>query len=277
MINNILVVWEFGHHNSKLMKKSGALAQQANANVHIAAFMPENELDNPKAKDELDEAISKNFEDNLIVNLHICSPQNLVNDILNLHTEKHIDLVIKCKGEDGQLFKASDDLRLIQELTCPLLVSSNHKLKPNQPILATIDIDESGEEQTKMNAEVLAWSSYLAEKTQKDVDVVYNIPMSKAVLELDVFDSEEVLLKEESSAKKKLSETVQKHGVIPNQLHILAGDIGKNIKGMTGKIKPDLLIVGSVGRKGLKGLFIGNTAEVILKKARSDVLVVKPK
>lgn len=277
MINNILVVWEFGHHNSKLMKKSGALAKQANANVYIAAFMPENELDNPKAKGELDEAISKNFGDNLIVNLHICSPQNLVNDILNLHTEKHIDLVIKCKGEDGQLFKTSDDLRLIQELNCPLLISSNHKRKPNQPILATIDIDESGEEQTKMNTEVLAWSSYLAEKTQKDVDVVYNIPMSKAVLELDVFDSEEVLLKEESSAKKKLSETVQKHGIIPNHLHILAGDIGKNIRGMTGKIKPDLLIVGSVGRKGLKGLFIGNTAEVILKKARSDVLVVKPK
>ena len=38
----------------------------------------------------------------------------------------------------------------------------------------------------------------------------------------------------------------------------------------------DLVVMGSVGRSGLSGMLIGNTAERILRKLPCSVLVVKP-
>jgi universal stress protein E len=38
----------------------------------------------------------------------------------------------------------------------------------------------------------------------------------------------------------------------------------------------DLLVIGSVGRKGLSAALLGNTAELIIDGVECDTLVVKP-
>jgi nucleotide-binding universal stress UspA family protein len=38
----------------------------------------------------------------------------------------------------------------------------------------------------------------------------------------------------------------------------------------------DLIVMGTVGRSGISGLFIGNTAEKVLQKVDCSVLAVKP-
>jgi nucleotide-binding universal stress UspA family protein len=38
----------------------------------------------------------------------------------------------------------------------------------------------------------------------------------------------------------------------------------------------DLVVMGTVGRTGISGLFIGNTAEAILEQVRCSVLAIKP-
>ncbi|MNP74861.1 Universal stress protein E [compost metagenome] len=37
-----------------------------------------------------------------------------------------------------------------------------------------------------------------------------------------------------------------------------------------------MIVIGTVARSGLSGALIGNTAEVVLDKVESDVLVLKP-
>ena len=45
---------------------------------------------------------------------------------------------------------------------------------------------------------------------------------------------------------------------------------------MASKLQAAVTIIGTVARTGLTGALIGNTAEVVLDKVESDVLVLKP-
>lgn len=58
--------------------------------------------------------------------------------------------------------------------------------------------------------------------------------------------------------------------------HILAGVPNKTISHIADEIKADLVIIGSMGRTGVKGLLNKNTAEKVLHHPRTDMLVVKP-
>lgn len=39
----------------------------------------------------------------------------------------------------------------------------------------------------------------------------------------------------------------------------------------------DLVVMGTVGRRGIKGFFMGNTAEKVLNNINCSVLAIKPK
>jgi nucleotide-binding universal stress UspA family protein len=53
----------------------------------------------------------------------------------------------------------------------------------------------------------------------------------------------------------------------------LAGDV---IKGYAAENGIDTIVMGTVGRTGISGLFIGNTAEAILSGVNCSVIAVKP-
>jgi universal stress protein E len=60
------------------------------------------------------------------------------------------------------------------------------------------------------------------------------------------------------------------------QIHIKAGNPNTVIPSIASKIKAELVVIGSVGRRGLKAKLMGNTAESILALLKTDVLVMQP-
>jgi universal stress protein E len=59
-----------------------------------------------------------------------------------------------------------------------------------------------------------------------------------------------------------------------SQAHVRQGSAAEVIPHVANKIGADLVIVGSVGRRGLSGITVGNTAEKILTDINADVLVL---
>jgi universal stress protein E len=57
---------------------------------------------------------------------------------------------------------------------------------------------------------------------------------------------------------------------------VLEGRADIAIPNIANKIDAQLLILGTVGRTGLSGAFIGNTAEHILANMNCDILTLKP-
>ena len=60
------------------------------------------------------------------------------------------------------------------------------------------------------------------------------------------------------------------------QLHMLKGEAGDLIPWLAWKKHIDVIIMGTVCRTGIPGLFIGNTAEKVLRQVDCSVLTVKP-
>jgi nucleotide-binding universal stress UspA family protein len=57
---------------------------------------------------------------------------------------------------------------------------------------------------------------------------------------------------------------------------MLKGEAGALIPELAEKMEVDLIVMGTVGRGGIAGLLIGNTAEEILQQVDCSVLAVKP-
>ena len=58
--------------------------------------------------------------------------------------------------------------------------------------------------------------------------------------------------------------------------HLVDGPPARAIGGLIDLYRIDLLVMGSIGRSGLDGILIGNTAEQVLSQIACSVLVVKP-
>lgn len=101
------------------------------------------------------------------------------------------------------------------------------------------------------------------------------IPISKFKVELDITDQHQVLAKEGEETKLKLENIIQASNQLPSfNAHIKAGSPASNIKSVASKLKVNIVVMGSVGRTGLKGLLIGNTAEKILNRLTVDTMIV---
>lgn len=63
---------------------------------------------------------------------------------------------------------------------------------------------------------------------------------------------------------------------VDHEVHQIKGNAGDVIPELARKFRPGLIVMGTVARAGVPGLFIGNTAEAILGKVNSSVLALKP-
>jgi len=66
------------------------------------------------------------------------------------------------------------------------------------------------------------------------------------------------------------------HDIPEAQVHLSEGPADRVINRFAEKIGAGIIVVGTVARSGIAGLFIGNTAESLIENADCDVFVVKP-
>ena len=83
------------------------------------------------------------------------------------------------------------------------------------------------------------------------------------------------LIKEK--ARSRLEAFVQSLGIETNhlQIHLSWGTPWHDICHTTETFQADLVVIGNVGRRGVKGLVLGNTADRVLSHCKSSVLAVK--
>lgn len=62
----------------------------------------------------------------------------------------------------------------------------------------------------------------------------------------------------------------------PAHSHVFWGIASQDIPKLAEQLKIDLVVLGSVGRSGIKGVLLGNTAEKILNSCDCSILAVKP-
>ena len=64
---------------------------------------------------------------------------------------------------------------------------------------------------------------------------------------------------------------------VPTEVHLVKGDAGSVVPDIVERVQPGVVVIGTLARTGLKGVFMGNTAEHVLGAIDTAVLTVKPR
>ena len=156
-------------------------------------------------------------------------------------------------------------VELMRQCPCPVWAIKPEAIGESR-IMVGIHFDEKvADHNDTLNHRLIEIALSLSEDTNKEVHLV-NV----------VTKSQESVVEERLMQLKKLSGDFPeiKARAIPV---VLEGDIVTTIPEYTKEKPIDILVMGMLSRTGLKGFFIGNTAEKIMDDVDCSLLVVKPK
>jgi nucleotide-binding universal stress UspA family protein len=196
------------------------------------------------------------------------------------------DLVIKtARGKGGlkEFVFGSTAMHLMRKCPCPVWVIKPAHHKKYARVLAAADPDPSDEVKNALNTKIMELATSLARLEGSEFHVVhawdlYSVMrlLRRAGVSRSEVDS--LARKTRKLHKNQLSKLVEKH--VPetpnNRIHLLKGNAEILIPALAKQKRIGLIVMGTVCRTGIEGLFIGNTAEKVLQQVDCSVLTVKP-
>ncbi len=194
------------------------------------------------------------------------------------------DLLIKtaeASGANRSGFVGSTDSRLLSKCPCPLLILRDGDQVGFRHVAVALDVLDPAELQLALDRQVLQAAQAIGEG---ELQLVYALPRLEEVVRVDLADVDLVSPAQlatwqtelERLAKEKLRVASEMLGSAPYQCLVIPGEPAEAIPEFVKAHDIDLLVMGSLGRSGLDGLLIGNTAEQVLRQLTCSVLTLKP-
>lgn len=202
--------------------------------------------------------------------------------------QESYDLVIlaaKISDRPRKRFFGSTTIHLMRKCPCPVLTIGTKEAKPIKRIVAAIDVYAPSQEGLELNNQILKWAANLAlsEKAELHVIHAWRLPGEDYLRSWGRGRTSEVI-RLELAMKEQLDRQKRFDKFIDNNFTASNSPITKLIEGIAQEEIPkyieeqdiDLVVMGTLCRTGIAGLFIGNTAESILSEVSCAVLTLKP-
>jgi nucleotide-binding universal stress UspA family protein len=209
------------------------------------------------------------------------------------------DLVIKAVGKGGAhsfLFGGMDQ-HLLRKCPCPVWIMVGDTSANYRQILAAVDFDPWGEDDAEsqaedsLNRQILGLAASLAASDFAQLHLVHawqsitdnvirvfssDMPVDEAAANRARERREHQFRLEmlENKIKEQLGGEAYRY--LSPRFRLREGNPRDVIPELATELDADLVVMGTVGRTGIPGLLIGNTAEVILNNLECSVLAVKP-
>lgn len=202
------------------------------------------------------------------------------------------DLLIKSAKNPNlteRLF-GSDDMHLLRKCPCPVWLTKAAEKSNYACLLAAVDFDPERPAMAGLNQQILELSGSLA---LADFAALHFVHVWDAPYEaaLQVWnDNPDVVgasyIEGERSRHQagldQIGRQLRDHigaeayDYLSPYFHLCRGTASTVIPETAERLGADIVIMGTVARTGVAGLFIGNTAEAVLEQLRCAVLAVKP-
>ena len=196
------------------------------------------------------------------------------------------DLIIKaCRPPEGlsERLLGSNDMHLMRKCPCPVWIERPAATLPYRKILAAVDpVDEESKDSARL---VMDLASALAQRESAHLSVVHvwrlhgESMLRSGFARISEAELERRIEQTRLCHQDKLNRLLAQYDLSTNapDVHLLKGNPAATVDGLTRDLDADLIVMGTVGRTGIPGFFIGNTAEEVLQSTTASVLAVKPK
>jgi len=174
------------------------------------------------------------------------------------------------------------DMQLLRKCPCPVLVLKPRKKIDHARILAAVDLNRTTKARSNLDRVVMDMASSLAGMEDGTLDIlhVWNMPYEKKLKNeerVGLYESLDKLSKEMRAVEKQhLQALAADYALLKPLTHLMKGAPEKVVAKFSKTHRTDLVVMGTVGRTGVAGFFVGNTAEKILHSLECSVLAVKP-
>ncbi len=230
--------------------------------------------------DELSKKLKERYP-SLNANVKVIQGNKARGAIRAVLSNKH-DLLMKApqrgSARFGMLFGGTDQ-KLMRKCPCPVWI-----VKPDKPsfdnILAAIEINPNEPEAESIATNIMVLATSLAASESSELHVLHVWDLAGEVKlrsgHINIAEVEKLVDSMEAAHKRGLDRLVEKYPYDRTHVHLRRGDAGDVIIDFVEQQQIDLVVIGTVGRTGIPGLLIGNTAEEVLSSVQCSVLTLKP-
>ncbi len=189
---------------------------------------------------------------------------------------KGFDGVVKTGHRSESAMYTSTDWHLIRECPTPVMIVAEKKWHRTRSVLASVDLGTRNRQKQKLNHKVVDYAKNLAEALDAPLKIICAIEIPTLLADMDLVDPGTYVSEQKSAMEPHLRELADRHGLPRSAFRCKRGPVARVIGSEAARVRAQLVVMGTVGRRGVKARLIGNTAESVLRHLRTDVLTLKP-
>lgn len=150
--------------------------------------------------------------------------------------------------------RPTSDFTLLRLSSCPVLLVKDRRDWSHRRVLAAVNMESTDDAHIKLNHQIVSFAQNFTDAYGSDAHFVTAYS--------------------DANHPPQVGDFASVCGAPAEHLHVLKGSAAPVISALADEIEVDLIIIGTVGRSGIKGRVVGNTAEKILDHTEADVLVI---
>ena len=176
----------------------------------------------------------------------------------------------------------STDMQLFRLCPCPVWIFKPTSNTVLRKVIIAVDLLADDQEKSALADQVLQWGKHVADLVNAELHVVHIWELygemtlrGRSVLANQV---DQLVQDEKQKHHQWLNDALARNGLSQEmvQIHLLKGEAKKLIPEIANVMEADLLVMGTVGRTGIPGFFMGNIADSVLRQVNCSVLAIKP-
>ena len=195
----------------------------------------------------------------------------------------HHDFVMKAAGENTGKWKrlfGTGDQKLMRKCPCPVWIVKPSSEAHFRRILAAVDLDPTEPDTESLARRIMELATSLATEEGSELHVVHVWRLAAETAlrgrQIDSTDVDKIVQGIEAAHQSELDRLLSAYPYDKRTIHLIKGQAGDVIPDVAESLEVDLVVIGTVGRTGVPGLLIGNTAEEVLNAVDCSVLTLKP-
>ncbi|MEP0202012.1 MAG: universal stress protein [Halioglobus sp.] len=184
--------------------------------------------------------------------------------------------VVKTAHNTGTLTYTSTDWHLLRECAAPIMLVAEKKWSRTKPVLVALDLSTGNKAKQRLNHELIEAGKRLAVVLNAELRIISAIEVPTLLADLDLLDPLAYVKEQKEAMRPHLLELAEAHELPEKTFRFKRGPVDKVITSDAAKLRAQIVVLGTIGRRGVRARLIGNTAEAVLRHLKTDVLAVKP-
>jgi universal stress protein E len=268
-IHKIFCIVDPTTNNQRALARAASVARNAGATIHahLCFGMPPgahaNDMDSFREAEHtrhemwLERLIQPYVDDGLKIETAIECNDDWRNALVSAAKRVKADLIVRSSYRRSALQRRvlkTTDWLLIRRAHCPVLLVKTDRVGKLESVLVALSMMKKGRAHEKLTDAVIDHARSVVERTGAKLHAVY------------AYQGRENFLHPPDLAKRV--------GIPRNRAHVGEGLPETEIAKTVSELGATLVVIGSLARKGMTEMVVGNTAERILDQINADVMVV---